>query len=65
MGLVRYRRWEGSVIVELLALDEPAAIVAAVPGSDRPRHRPHRLKPAASATLTRWVTRVVTRSVST
>jgi hypothetical protein len=39
MGLVRYRWWEGSTTVELLLLDEPTAILAVVPGSDRPRRR--------------------------
>lgn len=37
MGLVRYRWWEGSITVELLLVDEPTAILAVVPGSDRPR----------------------------
>lgn len=36
MGLVRYRWWEGSITVELVLLDEPTAILAVVPGSDRP-----------------------------
>jgi hypothetical protein len=39
MGLVRYRWWEGSITVELLLLDEPTAILAVVPGSDRPHRR--------------------------
>ena len=39
MGLVRYRWWEGSITVDLLLLDEPTAILAVVPGSDRPRRR--------------------------
>jgi hypothetical protein len=36
IGLVRYRWWEGSITVELLVLEEPTAILAVVPGSDRP-----------------------------
>jgi hypothetical protein len=39
MGLVRYRWWEGSITVELLLVDEPTAILAVVPGNDRPRRR--------------------------
>jgi hypothetical protein len=39
MGLVRYRRWEDSITIELLLLDEPTAILAAVPGNDWPRRR--------------------------
>jgi hypothetical protein len=39
MGLVRYRWREGAIIVELLPLDQPTAILAVVPGSDRPRRR--------------------------
>jgi len=42
MGLVRYRWWEGAVIVELLLLDQPTAILAVVPGADR-------MAPGASA----------------
>ena len=37
MGPVRYRWWEGSITVELLHVDEPTAILAVVPGGDRPR----------------------------
>jgi hypothetical protein len=33
MGLVRYRRWEGSITVELLPLDEPTAILAVLPAT--------------------------------
>lgn len=36
MGLVRYRWWDGSITVELV-LDEPAATLAVVPGSDGPK----------------------------
>jgi hypothetical protein len=39
MGLVRYRWWEGAIIVELVLLDQPTAILAVIPGSDRPRRR--------------------------
>jgi hypothetical protein len=39
MGLVRYRWWEGAIIVELHPLDQPTAILAVVPGSDRPCRR--------------------------
>jgi hypothetical protein len=39
MGLVRYRWWEGAITVELLLLDEPTAILAVVPGPERPRRR--------------------------
>jgi hypothetical protein len=37
MGIVRYRKWEGSITVELLRPDEPAAILTVVPASDRLR----------------------------
>jgi hypothetical protein len=38
-GLVRYRWWPGWISVELLLLDEPTAILATVPGTDRVRRR--------------------------
>jgi hypothetical protein len=39
MGLVQYRWWPGRISVELLLLDEPTAILAVVPGTDRARRR--------------------------
>jgi hypothetical protein len=36
-GLVRYRWWPGSISVELQLLDEPTAVLAVVPGTDRVR----------------------------
>jgi hypothetical protein len=39
MGLVRYRWWPDSISVELLLLDEPTAILALVPGTNRARRR--------------------------
>lgn len=39
MGLVRYRRWSGSIIVELLRPDEPAAILAMVGSLPPPEGR--------------------------
>jgi hypothetical protein len=39
MGLVRYRWWEGAIVVELLLLDQPTAVLAVVPGNDRPHRR--------------------------
>jgi hypothetical protein len=38
-GLVRYRWWPGQISLELLRLDEPTAILATVPGTDRARRR--------------------------
>jgi hypothetical protein len=38
-GLIRYRWWPGSISVELLLLDEPTAVLAVVPGTDRARRR--------------------------
>jgi hypothetical protein len=35
MGLVRYRRSEGSITVELLPTDQPAAILAMLPAAPR------------------------------
>lgn len=37
MGLVRYRRREGSIVVELLPLDEPTTILAVLPEARPPR----------------------------
>jgi hypothetical protein len=36
MGLVRYRRLEGSIIVELLLLDEPTTILAVMHAATGP-----------------------------
>jgi hypothetical protein len=33
-GLVRYRWWPGRISVELQMLDQPATILATVPGTD-------------------------------
>jgi hypothetical protein len=35
MGLVRYRRWEDSITIELLLPDERTVTVAVVPGAAR------------------------------
>jgi hypothetical protein len=40
MGLVRYRRWEGSITVELLLLDEPIATLAVLPAAPRTGGQP-------------------------
>ena len=40
MGLVRYRRWESSITVELLPLDEPPAILAVLAATRPPATDP-------------------------
>jgi hypothetical protein len=42
-GLVRYRWWPGRISVELLRLDEPAQMLALVPGTEPARRRGDRV----------------------